>query len=213
MVFIFDMDGVIVDNHQFHFDAFVEFGKKHNINLTREGFNPNFGKTNSEIMKAIFGSHINEAEIKALADEKEQLYRDIYKPHIKPAKGLTEFLENAVSRGIPVAMATSAPTENVVYTLAETGLGKYFDMITDSSMVTRGKPDPEVYLKTAERLGVQPSECTVFEDSFAGIEAAKAAGMRVIGLATTHSKAELSGHVKDIFLNFEEISEFLGTTS
>lgn len=210
MVLIFDMDGVIVDNHQFHFDAFVEFGKKHNITITRESFSPNFGKTNSEIMQSIFGRPMSEAEIKVLADEKEQIYRDLYKPYIQPIKGLTELLKNASSRGIPVAMGTSAPTENVVFTLAETGLSKYFDVITDSSMVKHGKPDPEIYLLTAERLGIEPSECLVFEDSHAGIAAAKAAGMKVIGLATTYSKEELSGFVDDIIPNFEGVSEFLG---
>lgn len=213
MVLIFDMDGVIVDNHQFHFDAFVEFGKRHHITITREGFSPNFGKTNSQIMEALFGKPMSEVEIKALADEKEQIYRDLYKPHIKPVKGLPELLAKAASRGIPIAMGTSAPTENVVFTLAETGLGKYFEVITDSSMIKRGKPDPEVYLATADRLGKKPSECIVFEDSIAGIEAGKAAGMKVIGLATTHSREELSGYVNDIFPDFAGVSEFLGITA
>jgi len=209
MVLIFDMDGVIVDNHQFHFDAFVEFGNKHNITITREGFGPNFGKTNRQIMKALFGEHLSEAEINTLADEKEQIYREIYKPFIKPLKGLPEFLGKAKKLAIPIAMATSAPAENVRFTLNETGLGSYFDVITDSSMVKRGKPDPEVYQVTAAKLGVHPADCVVFEDSFSGIESAQKAGMRVIGVATTFSTQELASHVKDIIRDFEEVYNFL----
>lgn len=203
MVLIFDMDGVIVDNHQFHFESFVEFGKRHQLTISRKDFEPFFGRTNEVIMKSLFGNDISKEDILALANEKEAIYRELYQPFIKPLEGLTEFLQLAASRGIPIALATAAPNENVEFTLRETGLTKYFDAVTDSSMVTRGKPDPQVYLLTAAKLGVLPGDCIVFEDSVPGIVAAKNAGMRVIGVATTHKKDELLPHVKEIIGNFE----------
>ena len=203
MVLIFDMDGVIVDNHQWHFKAWVEFGKRHGIIISRKEFSKQFGSTNHHIMKSLFGDSITEKEIKVYAEEKENIYREIYLPHIKPVKGLTEFLKLASDKNIPIALATSAPYENVKFTLECTGLQKYFNVITDSSMVKFGKPDPEVYLITAEKLKVQPAECIVFEDSVPGILSASNAGMKVIGVATTHKPDELVMYVNEIIMNFD----------
>ena len=209
MVLIFDMDGVIVDNHQWHFESYIEFGKRHNLKITREEFGTYFGTTNQFIMKSIFGENISEADIIAFGEEKEAIYRELYLPAIKPMKGLPEFLQYASALGIPIALATAAPKENVKFTLEATGLVHYFNAITDSSMVERGKPDPQVYLVTAEKLGVQPSECVVFEDSIPGITAAKNAGMRVIGVATTHKSSELSVYVDEIITDFNEAAKLL----
>ena len=203
MVLIFDMDGVIVDNHQWHFDAWLEFGRRHGIPITKGDFSRHFGSTNQQVMKSLFGESISEKEISDLSDEKENIYRELYQSHIKPVKGLSKFLKYASDRKIPVALATSAPTENVRFTLKATGLEKYFDVITDSSMVSRGKPDPQVYLITAEKLGVQPADCIVFEDSVPGILSATKAGMRVIGVATTHKPDELLMYVTEIIMNFD----------
>ena len=209
MVLIFDMDGVIVDNHHWHFKAYVEFGKRHKLNISREQFMTYFGWTNRVIMKSIFGEDISEEEIITYGREKESIYREIYLPFIKPVEGLPEFLQFVSKRRIPLAMATAAPSENVKFTLQATGLEHYFSTITDSSMVSRGKPDPQVYLITAQKLGVQPSECIVFEDSIPGIQAATNAGMQVIGVATTHSADELRGYVNLIIMNFENAEKLL----
>lgn len=203
MVFIFDMDGVLVDNSEWHLKAFVEFGKRHGLEITKEGYRKHFGTTNHMIMNSLFNKKLSDNEIVILADEKETIYREMYRPFIKPVEGLTAFLEYAFIRGIPIALATSAPHENVDFTLDATGLKKYFGILTDSSMVKQGKPDPEIYLLTAEKLGVQPSDCVVFEDSIAGIHSAQKAGMRVIGIATTHNSEELSMYVNEIIMNFE----------
>ena len=203
MVLIFDMDGVIVDNHQWHLNAFIEFGKRHGLNITRESFSKYFGSTNFLIMNSLFDGKVSESEIEQFSKEKEQIYRDLYVSTIKPIEGLPAFLAIAQKLGIPIALATSAPKENVIFTLRETGLEKYFEVITDSSSVTRGKPDPQVYRITAEKLGVQPNECIVFEDSIAGIASAKSAGMHVIGVATTYKSKELLMYVNEIIVNFE----------
>jgi len=209
MVFIFDMDGVIVDNAEWHLDAFVEFGKRHGLNITKQEFSRYFGSTNHLIMNALFNNKLTEEEIVALADEKEIIYRDLYRPFIRPVNGLPAFLEYATNKGITIALASSAPSANVKFTLEATGLDRYFSMVTDSSMVKNGKPDPEIYLLSAARLGVKPTDCIVFEDSVAGIISAQKAGMRVIGVATTHKSDELLMYVKEIIMNFEAAEDII----
>jgi len=211
MVFIFDMDGVIVDNHAWHFKAWVEFGKRHGLEITKEGFSSHFGSTNHLIMRSLFDNKITEEEIIEFGNEKEKIYRELYKPFIKPVDGLTEFLKNAEEKGFSMALATSAPSENVTFTLESLGFESYFKVKTDSSQVSRGKPDPQVYLITAAKLGVQPSDCIVFEDSVPGIKSARKAGMRVIGIATTHKSEKLMMYVNEIIMNFDACDPLVQT--
>ena len=209
MVFIFDMDGVIVDNAAWHLEAFAEFGKRHGLVQTKEEYTTYFGNTNQTIMNSLFNTKLPNNKLVALANEKEIIYREIYRPFIQPVQGLPAFLKNASEQAIPIALATSAPKENVDFTLDLTGLRKYFGIISDASMVKHGKPDPEIYLLTAAKLGVQPSDCIVFEDSIAGIQSALNAGMRVIGVATTYKTEELLKYVKEIIQNFEVSDELV----
>ena len=209
MVFIFDMDGVIVDNALWHLEAFAEFGKRHRLVQTKEDYTKYFGNTNQTIMNSLFNTQLPSDKLTAFANEKETIYREMYRPFIKPVEGLPAFLEYASASGIPIALATSAPHENVSFTLEATGLLKYFSIISDASMVKLGKPDPEIYLLTAAKLGVQPSECIVFEDSIAGIQSALSAGMRVIGVATTHKSEELILYVNEIIMNFDASDQLI----
>jgi beta-phosphoglucomutase family hydrolase len=209
MAFIFDMDGVIVDNAVWHLEAFAEFGKRHGLVHTKENYTKYFGNTNQTIMNSLFNTILSSDKLNALAEEKEIIYRELYRPFIQPVEGLPAFLENASAQGIPIALATSAPQENVDFTLDSTGLKKYFSIISDASMVKHGKPDPEIYLLTAAKLGLQPSDCIVFEDSIAGIQSALSAGMRVIGVATTHKPEELLTYVNKIIMNFDARDQFI----
>jgi HAD superfamily hydrolase (TIGR01509 family) len=202
MVFIFDMDGVVVDNHFFHLQAWVEFGRRHGIVITETEFRKHFGSTNLTVLKSLFGDSITKSDIDLFGNEKESIYRELYSSSIEPVTGLPSFLKYASDKGVRIALATSAPVENVNFTLKATGLQKYFNIVTDSSMVSRGKPDPQVYLITAAKLGVKPSECIVFEDSIPGIQSAINAGMHVIGVATTHKPHELMMYVNEIIMNF-----------
>jgi HAD superfamily hydrolase (TIGR01509 family) len=208
MVFIFDMDGVVVNNAVWHLEAFAEFGKRHGLIQTKEEYTKYFGNTNQTIMNSLFNTQLPTDKLAALANEKEIIYRELYRPFIQPVEGLPAFLKIASERAIPIALATSAPQENVDFTLDLTGLRKYFSIISDASMVKRGKPDPEIYLLTAAKLGVQPSDCIVFEDSIAGIQSALSAGMRVIGVGTTYKTEELSTYVNEIIMNFD-VSDLL----
>ena len=207
MVFIFDMDGVLVDNHKWHFEAWVEFGKKYGMEITAGEFGKQFGSTNRQVLVSLFGNVLSEEQVIALGNEKEDIYRQLYLPFIKPVDGLPEFLQNIYTKDIPIALATSAPPENVEFTLDNTGLKKYFSVITDATKVTLGKPDPQVYLLTAAKLGVEPAECIVFEDSVPGIKSAQNAGMRVIAVATTHKPEELLMYSNEIIMNFEASKE------
>ena len=211
---IFDMDGVIVENHQYHYLAWQKIAAKHGITIDevfyREKMN---GRTLKKLMKVVFEREMSDEEAKSIGLEKEAIYRDLYKDHRKPTTGLIKFLEEAKEKGIPMAVGTSAPKENVEFTLDDLDLRKYFVGVVDDSMVVHGKPDPEVYLKGAELVNRKPEECIVFEDAVSGIQAGKAAGSKVIGLATSHSREELDADlIIDNFsdLSWQQITDLLG---
>lgn len=124
--------------------------------------------------------------------EKEALYREIYKPFIKPVPGLLNFLEILDQKNLPMAIATSGIQPNIDFMFENIPIKKYFKVVVNSSHITHGKPHPEIYLKVASLLNVPPKNCLVFEDAVVGINSAKAAGMKVIAVATTQTKEELS---------------------
>jgi beta-phosphoglucomutase len=188
---VFDMDGVIADTNPFHKDAIQQFVTKYGFELTEEELKTRvYGTTNRQWITNLFGE-LTENELQAYAFEKEQLFRDIYAPYINPVKGLIQFLDLLVEHQIPRSIATSAPPANVDFVLDRTGTRKYFDIILDERMVTQGKPNPEIYLKSAKALGLPNQQCIVIEDSLAGVEAARKSGSKVIGITTTHSPEEL----------------------
>ncbi len=186
------MDGVLVDNDEFHYRSFEIFCEKYNIKFTPELYNTKItGRTNEMILSFLFGESISPQRINELAFEKEAIYREIFKPSIKPAHGLLELLERAYRKDIPCAVASNGPFENIDFVLDETGIRKYFKALVNATMVKEGKPAPDIYLKAAELLGHSTDDCVVFEDSPTGIKAAHAAKIKVIGLSTTHEEHEL----------------------
>lgn len=190
---IFDMDGVIVDNADYHFQAWQEASRRHGIQLSEAEYQRSYnGRPMKEILRLMFGPQMSEAEGQEFEDEKEALYRELYRPHIQPVPGLVDFLHSLRAAYIPCAVATSAPSRNVDFTLENTHTRRFFEGVVDASMVKRGKPHPEVFLKAADLLNILPHKCVVFEDALMGIAAAKAAGMKVVGVATTHPASELS---------------------
>jgi len=189
---IFDMDGVIVDNHHYHVKAWEVFCNKHNIQFTESDFRAKyFGKNNGDILSGLMGFQLSTELVELLGEEKELLYRKIYKDHIKPVEGLVEFLNLLKQKGIKTAVATSAPLSNLDFVLDNLEVRHLFDKVVDASMVTKGKPDPEIYIKAAKLLEISPEHCIVFEDSISGIKSGQNAGMKVIALITTHKKEEL----------------------
>jgi beta-phosphoglucomutase len=189
---LFDMDGVIVVNMQFHEQAFVEFCKKYDKKLTREFFMTNMsGSTNEQIMPRIFGD-ISAETVQAYAEEKEALYRELYAPHLKPAKGFMQFLDYLKTNNVRMAVASNAPMTNVRFVADALGLDKYMEVYLNGTMVENPKPAPDMFLKAADILGADPANSVIFEDSVGGLKAAKAANMRSVALLTTHSAEEMA---------------------
>ena len=205
---LFDMDGVLIDNTDFHVNAWLQFSQKHDRPITKEQYVENInGRVSADAMAYVFQRPIPPGELIVLTEEKEAIYRELYRPHLQSAPGLLSFLNALKADGVKLAVGTSAPESNVRFTLDGLPLRPYFDAVVDASMIHRGKPDPEIYLTAAERVGIQPAQCVVFEDAFAGIEAGLRAGMVVVALATTHTPDELTGTGASLIVNdFTEIT-------
>lgn len=205
---IFDMDGVIVDNQKYHLLAWEQFCLKHSFQCVINTFSAQyFGKSNHEILNALSGQILTSDIALKLGEEKEEVYRKLYRNEIKPLNGLVELLKKLKSDNKLVAIASSAPISNIDFVLDSLSIRQYFDVIVDVSMVKNSKPDPEIYLKAADLLNVNPSKCLVFEDSHSGIKAALSAGMNVIAIATTHKKEELNPNLLKIN-DFEELFSY-----
>lgn len=184
--FIFDMDGTIVDNMDFHVKSWLAFFERRGHVLDADEFFRNTaGRQGHEIMSTYFGAQLSKEENAALDFEKESLYREMYAPHLAPTAGFVDFIARAKADGIRLAVATAAPPENIDFTLDGLDLRKEFHAIAGAADVARGKPHPDVFLLAAERAGAQPQHSIVFEDAPLGVEAARRAGMRAVVLTTT----------------------------
>ena len=187
---IFDIDGTIVDNMHLHAEAFAVFAERHGLPpLTQEDRARLDGRRNSEIFPILFKRDVPRDEWLAYEREKEGLYRELSRGRLAPMNGLHRLINQLKHDGVPMALATSAPQLNVAHTLSELGLALAFPIIVRGDEVARGKPAPDVFIEAARRLGVDPADCLVFEDAPMGIEAAQAAGMRVVALTTSFEAA------------------------
>ncbi|TDK49972.1 HAD family hydrolase [Algoriphagus formosus] len=189
---IFDMDGVICHTNPYHSKAFRIFFEKRNVYPTEEEFAQHmYGKNNSYILSHFLGRKIEGRELLELEDEKEGLFREIYQHHVDPIPGFLEFLTMLKSNNLKTGVATSAPLLNLELIAGKLNLYPHFESTFASEHVNKHKPDPEVYLKSASKLEVAPDRCVVFEDSFSGVMAAKNAGMKVVGVLSSHGKEDL----------------------
>jgi HAD superfamily hydrolase (TIGR01509 family) len=182
------MDGVIVDSNPLHRAVWEEYNRRHGLETTEAMQQRMYGKRNDDIVRDFYGSHLSDQEVFAHGAAKEALYRDMLKPRIERVlvPGIREFLERRAT--LPKAVATNAEPANLNFVLDETGLRPLFSAAIDGHQVRNPKPHPEVFLRAAAALGVAPELCVVFEDSHTGVQAGLAAGMRVVGLTTTHSE-------------------------
>jgi beta-phosphoglucomutase family hydrolase len=190
--FIFDMDGTMVDNMMVHHRAWQRKLAENGLDLTLEEVKENIHGINEEIIERLFGDRFTPEDRRRIAGEKEAAYRDIFLPELKLLDGLEAFLRTAHAIGIPMGIGTAAPRENVDFVLDNLGLRPLFKSIFDAKMVTKGKPDPEVFLKVAEQLALKPENCLVFEDSPTGAEASRRAGMAAVIVASTHRPEEFA---------------------
>ena len=204
---IFDMDGTLLHNMPLHVQAFAAFIERRGLNLPSPGIAASLiGRRNSEIMPVLLGRDLTPDELDALSEEKEGIYRDML-ADVVPLPGLAQFLDILSARDIAIGLATSAPLGNVAPTLNALGVAGRFASVTLGTDVIHGKPAPDIFLEAARRLNHAPANCIVFEDSFAGIAAARAAGMRCVALATTHDAAELRHAGPDLIV--ADYHEFL----
>lgn len=203
---IFDMDGTMVDNNEFHKRAFQAFCRRYGKTLSDEAFMNKFvGRHNNQLMPMVFEKNLSQEEIAKYGEEKEAIYRELYATYVTPVKGLYAFLAALKQREIKLAIATGAILENRNFVLQAIGLIDTFHEVVGGEEVINGKPAPDVFLLTAKKLGVSPQKCVVFEDAPAGITAAKRAGMQAIAISTTHKKEEL----KKADLVIKDFSELL----
>ena len=214
---IFDMDGVIIDSNPYHKISWERFLIKNGYPFNDDIFdNIISGRTGGTSLRMLLAENIPEEIVAKYLMEIDEEFQEILRnaKDVGPAPGLPEFLDTIKNAGFKTALATSAPPGNVELTLDKTNLREYFDLILDKTDVTNGKPNPEVYLNTVSLLGVEKDRCVVFEDSRAGIKSAISAGLRVIGVTTSHSRNELLEEgvsmVIDDFQNLqlEEVMKF-----
>jgi HAD superfamily hydrolase (TIGR01509 family) len=136
-------------------------------------------------MRTYLGAGLTNEDTALLDAEKEELYRELYAPHLETVAGFDQFIEAAQEQDVRLAVATAAPPANIVFTLDGLDLRRHFDAVVGAADVARGKPNPDVFLLAAERCGTAPAHCIVFEDAPLGVEAARRAGMRAVVLTTT----------------------------
>jgi HAD superfamily hydrolase (TIGR01509 family) len=191
LALLFDLDGVIVDSNRVHSKAWREYLRRCGREAP-EGFDVRmFGKRNDDIVRDVFGWDLEPAEVLRHGAEKEKLYREMMSPvlraHLVP--GVASFLERHWD--MPMAVASNAEAANVDFVLGGSGLRRFFRAVVDGAQVERPKPDPEIYFRAAALLDVPPVKCIIFEDSKAGIQAARAARARVVAVNAAEPASEL----------------------
>ncbi|MEO8438824.1 MAG: HAD family phosphatase [Spartobacteria bacterium] len=189
---IFDWDGVIIDSAKLHERSWHRLAEEIGQPIAPDSFIRGFGMKSAQIIENIHGWASEPGEVARLTNRKEALYREIVgQSEIAPLPGVVEWLQRLAEANVPCAVASSTQRRNIEVVLERIGLAKAFRTIISAEDVSHGKPHPEVFLKAAERLGLAAGRCVVFEDAHVGIEAAHAAGMRVVAVATTHPAEQL----------------------
>jgi len=183
---LFDLDGTLVDSMPLHQRAWVRWFASIGEPLDEDPgfFASSAGRSNTEILADMYPRK-PEAELLAMAEAKEALYRLEAQQHLQAIAGGLELLAHARSKGMKLAVCTAAPTANIEVAFARFGLGALVDTVTSPADGLRGKPHPDIFEEAARRLGAEPARCLVFEDAPLGIEAARRAGMAAVALTTT----------------------------
>jgi HAD superfamily hydrolase (TIGR01509 family) len=193
---LFDWDGVVVDSSKAHEDSWMMLAREAGYPLTSEMFRKSFGRTNKVIIPDAYGWTRDPAEIESLGLRKEELYRQIVSGMSAEAlalPGAIALVRALRAAGVPCAVGSSTARENITLILGKLGIADCFDAMITAEDVTRGKPDPEVFLKGAAALGVAPANAVVFEDAVHGIEAAMAGGMKSVAVLTSHPREMFVG--------------------
>ncbi|GAG37585.1 unnamed protein product, partial [marine sediment metagenome] len=189
---IWDMDGVIADTAPYHLKAWQEVLQKRDVNFTEEDFRHSFGQRNDTIIKIALGEEISQNEIEDIACEKEASFRRRIGQNLKPLPGVMNLVKSLKEHGFKMALASSAPMENIHLLTKGLAIDSCFHSIISDKDVTEGKPSPQAFLLAARKLGVEPRNCVVIEDAVAGVAAAKRAGMRCLAVTNTHPRESLT---------------------
>jgi HAD superfamily hydrolase (TIGR01509 family) len=204
---IFDMDGTMVDSMPAHAKSWEEFCRRHGVDLpVEEVLRRTTGRTGVECMRVLLGDQLTDAQAAELVGEKEALYRELFAPVFREVPGFRRFAQAALARGLQTAVATAGDRHNIDFTLQHLKLPQRPRVIVGGDEGLRGKPEPDLFVEAARRLGAAAHACIVFEDAPFGIEAARRAGMRAVAVCTTHGAKELSGsHVVAQVRDYEEL--------
>jgi beta-phosphoglucomutase len=204
--FLFDLNGTMIDDMQYHVTAWYRLLNEMGANISMERMKEEcYGKAN-ELIERILPGRFTEAERDAIGDQKEAVYREEFRPYLKLLPGLLEVLEEAYQSGIKMAIGSAAIMANIDFVLDGLNIRHYFSAIVSADDVTNSKPDPETYLKCAELLGMDPSECIVFEDVPKGVESAERAGMKSVVITILHTKEEFS-EFKNVICFMDDFKE------
>ncbi len=196
---IWDLDGTLIDSVSHHWESWRVAMKAEGFHFTHEQFVADFGKRNDEILRHRLGLDLSDEDMRRIAWVKEELYRESVRTKgIELLPGVEYWLQTLQANGWLQALGTSAPRANIVAIFDVLGINTFFAAISSSEDVTSGKPAPDVFLAAARKLEVEPENCVVIEDAPAGIEAGKRAGMKTIGVLTTHAELQADITVKSL---------------
>jgi len=188
---LWDLDGVIADTGIYHFQAWQDVFGKRGATFTEEEFMQHFGRRHDTIIYDTLGRDISKQEFDAITEEKQANYRRRVADNIRALPGAVELIQSLNRHGIKIAIASSAPPENVDIILRGLGIEDCFQAMARGTEVAEGKPSPLVFLLAAERLGVEPGNCVVIEDAISGVAAAKKAGMKCVAVTNSHPETSL----------------------
>jgi beta-phosphoglucomutase family hydrolase len=192
---IFDIDGTIIDSMPYHNRSWPAMLGRHGfgdreVELVRNSA----GRTGVELMREIFGAGLSLERAHALVDEKESIYREMFRPHFREVPGFGDFARTAKASGLKVALGTAGDAKNIAFAIDGLRMHGFFDTAVGAPDVAHGKPEPDIFLEAARRMDVPPEQCIVFEDAPLGIEAARRAGMRAVAMATSEPADVFSAH-------------------
>lgn len=206
---IFDHDGVLIDSEASQIRAWKEFFRGHGKSFDDRRLHlMTRGRTARDIIGEVFAGEAG--RIRALADERETLHFSMLRQELKPVPGIARFLAEVKRKGFKLAVGTAARALKLHFALESLGLEGFFDAFVTAEDYGKGKPEPEVFLKAAHKLGVRPADCVVFEDSFNGVEAARRADMKAVVLTTSHETHEFrSGNIIGFFPDFRKSKAIL----
>jgi len=189
--FIFDIDGTMIDSMRFHERSWDVFLTSRGVpTVGTDFFRRTAGRTGVEVMRELFGP-LSDGDAHAFVREKEAIYRELFAPEFREIAGFTAFAREAKAAGVLLACATAGEPDNIAFALAGLSLQGFFDAAVGAHDVAHGKPEPDLFLLAAARIGAEPRDCLVFEDAPLGIEAARRAGMRAVAIASTVPADEL----------------------